>query len=163
MEKVTNFGRALATSKLIEVNTKLINHIGSIKSINNQQFIVKIISQTACSSCHAKGSCSSSEQEEKEIEVQQTNGNFEIGEVVQVVTTASQGYTAVVLAYLLPLVLLVLTMLTILSLEGGEAAAAFGAIIVLLPYYWLLYHYRDKIKSSFRFTVEKLPNISLHE
>ena len=147
----------------MEVNTKLISHIGTIKSIDDQQFIVKITSQTACSSCHAKGSCSSSEQEEKEIEVQQINGNFEIGEIVQVITTASQGYTAVVLAYLLPLILLVITLSTILSLEGGEAAAAIGAIMVLLPYYWLLFHYRDKIKSSFHFTVQKLPNITLHE
>jgi len=147
----------------MEVNTKLISHIGTIKSINNQRFIVKITSQTACSSCHAKGSCSSSEQEEKEIDVQPAHGNFVIGEVVQVITTTSQGYAAVVLAYLLPLILLVTTLLTILSLEAGEAIAAMGALMILIPYYWLLYHYRDKIKSSFHFTVQKLPNIILHE
>jgi len=163
MEKVTNFGRARATTKLMEVNTKLISHIGTIKSINNQHLIVRITSQTACSSCHAKGSCSSSEQEDKEIEVQPSNGNFVIGEVVQVITTTSQGYAAVALAYLLPLILLVTILLTILSLEVGEAVAALGAIMILIPYYWLLFHYRDKIKSSFHFTVQKLPNIIIHE
>ncbi len=146
-----------------EVNANLISHIGTIKSINNHQFIVKITSQTACASCHAKGSCSSSEQEEKEIEIDRMGGDFKIGEVVQVITTTSQGYTAVVMAYLIPLILLVVTLLMLLSFQAGEAIAATGALAILLPYYWLLYHFRDKIKSTFHFSLLKLPNMPVNE
>ena len=148
---------------MIEVSNSQISHTGIVKSINNQQLIVKITSQTACSSCHVNGSCASSEQVEKEIEVQESEGNFKIGEVVQVFTSTSQGYKAVVFAYLLPLILLLTTLLAILSLKGGEAAAALGSLIILIPYYWLLYSFRDKIKSSFHFMVQKLPNISYNE
>lgn len=145
------------------MNADLISHIGTIKSINNHQFIVKITSQTACASCHAKGSCSSSEQEIKEIEIDNTEGDFKIGEIVQVITTTSQGYTAVVMAYLLPLILLVVTLLIFLSFHAGEAIAATGALVILLPYYWLLYHFRDKIKSTFHFSLHKMSNMPVNE
>lgn len=145
------------------MSTNQISHIGIVKSISNQQLIVKITSQTACSSCHAQGSCSSSEQVEKEIEVARSEENFTIGEVIEVITLTSQGYKAVVFAYLLPLLLLVGTLLTILSMKGGEAAAALGSLIILIPYYWLLYFFKDKIKSSFHFMAQKLPNNSYNE
>jgi len=145
------------------VSNSQISHIGIVKSINNQQLIVKISSQTACSACHVKGSCTSSEQEEKEIEVTHSEGKFMVGEEVRVITSVSQGYTAVFFAYLLPLILLVLTLLAILSFEGGEAAAALGSLFTLSSYYWLLYSFRDKIKSTFHFMAQKLPNISCNE
>lgn len=147
----------------MEVSTSQISHIGIVKSINNQQLIVKITSQTACSACHVKGSCASSEQAEKEIEVSQSEGLFTVGEVVQVITATSQGYTAVFFAYVLPLILLVSTLLTILSLKGGEVVAALGSLFTLSCYYWLLYSFRDKIKMAFHFIAQKLPNIPQNE
>jgi sigma-E factor negative regulatory protein RseC len=148
---------------LIEVSNDQISHIGIIKSINNQHLIVKITSQTACSSCHAQGSCISSEQAEKEIEIPRDEENFNIGEMIEVITSTSQGYKAVVFAYLLPLLLLVLTLLAILSMNGGEAAAALGSLMILLPYYWFLYSFKEKIKSSFHFMAQKMPAHSKNE
>lgn len=145
------------------MSTNLISHIGTIKSINNQQLIVSITSQTACSSCHAKGGCSSSEQQEKEIEILRWEKIFKTGEEVLVVTSSSQGYKAIIYAYLLPLVLLIAAMITLLSLTGEEVTAALGSLLTLVPYYGLLYFFRDKIKTSFHFTVQKLPNIVQNE
>ena len=147
----------------MEVNTNLISHIGIIKSINNQHLIVKIISQTACSSCQAKGACTSSEQTEKEIEVQQSEGAFLVGEEVLVVTTSSQGYKAILYAYLLPLALLVISLMFLITLTKEEALAALGSLLLLFPYYWLLYHFRHKLKKSFHFKLQKQSNISQNE
>lgn len=147
----------------MEVNTNLISHIGIIKSINNQHLIVKIISQTACSSCQAKGACTSSEQTEKEIEVQQSEGAFFVGEEVLVVTTSSQGYKAILYAYLLPLALLVISLMFLITLTKEEALAALGSLLLLFPYYWLLYHFRHKLKKSFHFKLQKQSNISQNE
>ena len=141
----------------------MISHTGTIKSINNQHLIVKIISETACTSCHAKGACSSAEQAEKEIQVSTTEGKYIVGEQVLVVTSAGQGYTALFYAYLLPLLLLVTGLIVLLSITKNEATSAIGAIICLAPYYSLLWLFRHKIQDSFHFTVQKIPNISFNE
>lgn len=138
------------------MNTNLISHLGTIKSINNQHLVVKIISQTACASCHAKGACTSNDQTEKEIEITQKEGSFSIGEQVEVVTTSTQGYKALLYAYLLPLIILVFSLIIFLSLIKAEAIAALGSILLLFPYYLLLYYFRHRLKDSFHFTVQKL-------
>ena len=163
LEKVINFGSTEATTKLIEVNTNLISHIGIIKSISNQHLVVKIISQTACSSCQAKGACTSSEQTEKEIEIQQSEGVFFVGEEVHVVTTSTQGYKAIIYAYVLPLTILIISLMILINLTKEEALAALGSLLLLFPYYWLLYHFRHKLKKSFHFKVQKQSNISHNE
>ena len=73
------------------MNTNLISHLGTIKSIDKKNLIVKIISQTACSACHAKSACTSADQTVKEIEIQQEEGGFQIGEEVLVLTTFYPG------------------------------------------------------------------------
>ncbi|HEY5510208.1 MAG TPA: SoxR reducing system RseC family protein [Prolixibacteraceae bacterium] len=157
------FDQTEAFTKLIAVNSNMISHTGTIKSINNQCLIVKIISETACASCHAKGSCSSAGQSEKEIEVRQTEGEFNIGEQVLVLTSDGQGYRALLYAYLLPLILLVTCLIALLSITKNEATAAVGAIICLAPYYSLLWLFRHKIQDSIHFTVQKLSKLTLNE
>ena len=142
----------------MEVNTKLISHIGTIKSINNQHLIVKIISQTACAACHAKGACTSADQSEKEIEIRQYADVFSIGEEVLVIATSEQGYKAIFYAYFLPLFFLVINLIILLTLIKDEALAALGAILLLSPYYLILFLLRKKIQSSFNFTIQKQPN-----
>ncbi len=142
----------------MEVNTNIISHAGTIKSINNQHLIVKIISQTACASCHAKGACSSSEQSEKEVQVIQRDNHFFVGEEVLVVATTSQGYKAIFYAYLLPLLLLIINLGILISITGNEAISALGSILFLTPYYLTLFLCRNKFLSTFNFTVQKLSN-----
>jgi sigma-E factor negative regulatory protein RseC len=163
IEKVIIFDQTEALTKLIAVNSNMISHTGTIKSINNQHLIVKIISETACASCHAKGACSSAEQSEKEIEVRQSEGKYAIGEQVLVVTSVGQGYRALLYAYLLPLILLVTCLIALLSITKNEATAAVGAIICLAPYYSLLWLFRHKIQDSFHFIIQKQSNLSFNE
>jgi len=163
IEKVIIFDQTEVLLKLIAVNSMMISHTGTIKSINNQRLIVKIISETACASCHAKGSCSSSEQSEKEIEVRQSENRFAVGEEVLIVTSVGQGYRALLYAYLLPLILLVTCLIALISLTKDEATAAVGAIICLAPYYSLLWLFRHKLQDSFHFSIQKQSNISFNE
>ena len=135
-----------------------ISHTGTIKSINNQHIIVKIISQAACVSCQAKGACSSSDLSEKEIEVIQNADTFFIGEEVLVIGALSQGYKAVLFAYLIPLSLLVINLLILISITKNEAISALGSLLFLAPYYFILYLNRKKIQTSFNFAVRKQSN-----
>jgi len=141
----------------------MISHTGTIKSINNQDLIVKIISETACSSCHAKGACSSAEQAEKEIEIRHSEGNFTVGEQVLVVTSDNQGYRALFYAYILPLILLVSSLIILVPIFNNEAKAALISILCLIPYYLLLWLLRSRIRDSFHFTVQKFSNITANE
>jgi sigma-E factor negative regulatory protein RseC len=155
IEKVTKFDY---TDVLI-----MISHTGTIKSINNQHLIVKIISETACSSCHAKGACSSAEQSEKEIEIRHSEDDFSVGEQVLVVTSNSQGYRALIYAYVLPLILLVVSLIIFVPIFNNEAKAAMASILCLLPYYLLLWLLRSKIRDSFHFNVQKFTNLPVNE
>lgn len=141
----------------------MISHTGTIKSISNQHLIVKIISETACSSCHAKGACSSAEQSEKEIEVRQSDGSFNIGEQVLVVTSDGQGYRALFYAYLLPLILLVSSLIIFVPIFNNEAKAALASILCLVPYYLLLWFLRNRMRDNFHFTVQKFSKLTVNE
>lgn len=141
------------------MSANTISHTGTIKSINDQHLIVKIISQAACASCQAKGACSSSDSSEKEVEVIQNADSFFIGEEVLVVGTLSQGYKALLFAYLIPLALLVINLLILNTYTKNEAFSALGALLSLAPYYFILYLNREKIQNSFNFAIRKLPNL----
>jgi len=43
-------------------------HPGIIERISGEKVFVRILSQSACSACHAKGACSVADAEEKIIE-----------------------------------------------------------------------------------------------
>jgi sigma-E factor negative regulatory protein RseC len=54
----------------------------------------------------------------------------------------------------LPFVVMVVALVVLLVLTGSEAVAALGGIAALLPYYGLLYLFRDRIRDRLAFTIE---------
>jgi sigma-E factor negative regulatory protein RseC len=132
-----------------------IEHKGFIERINGNSIYVKILSQSACQSCHAKGACSVSEMQEKEVEVQNYKGDFKIGETVNLVMSQSQGYSALLIAYIIPFILVFLTLL-IFTLSGiSELKAGLLSLAVLPPYYLIIYLFRNNIRKKFIFSVRK--------
>lgn len=136
-------------------NTDKICHSGIIKSINTQQIVVSVISQSACVSCHAKGACSASDLQEKEIEITKWQGNFLPGERVEIITNKSQGFRALFLAYLIPLVLMVSALIVLLNYTNNEVLAAMGSLVVLAVYYFILFLMRQYLKSTLKFSIQK--------
>jgi sigma-E factor negative regulatory protein RseC len=132
-----------------------ISHPGIVESIEGQKVNVKILAQSACSSCHAKGMCSVAEMEEKIIEVNTgAVSNLKPGDTVQITMKKSLGPRAVFLGYLLPFLILLTTLITVLAITGNEGLAAIIAILVLVPYYVVLYYLKDRISKTFRFSLE---------
>ncbi|GAO30252.1 hypothetical protein JCM15548_12511 [Geofilum rubicundum JCM 15548] len=68
-----------------------IEHQGIVDEVTDKGIKVKIISLSACASCHAKGACSVSDMEEKEVNVA-PSGNFQPGDQVMVVGSSAQAY-----------------------------------------------------------------------
>jgi positive regulator of sigma E activity len=132
---------------------KTIDHKGIVQKSDNQSVTVIITSESACSGCHAEGSCSLSGKEEKIIEVK---GNFEVkeGDTVTVLMKQSTGFIALFLGYLLPLVLVITTLIVFISLSYSEPVSGLLAIASLLPYYLVLYFFRKKINDRFIFSLK---------
>ncbi len=132
-----------------------ITHPGIVEKVTKDNVFVKILAMSACSSCHAKGMCSVSEIEEKVVEVRKDPArDFKEGQEVTVAMRKSQGGKAVFLGYIMPFLLMIGVLLMVLFLSGNEGIAGLSAILVLIPYYWLLYIYRNRLKSTFSFRIE---------
>ena len=138
------------------MSEKRISHEGVIASLSKDRVTVKITSNAACSSCHAKGACNmTGEEEEKLLHIPVPDPNFRIGENVRVILAKSLGFKALFLGYVMPF-LLVLTMLLILTAAGSnELIAGLASLAVLVPYYLGLKLMRGKVDSQFSFFVQK--------
>ncbi|MDD4190127.1 MAG: SoxR reducing system RseC family protein [Mangrovibacterium sp.] len=133
-----------------------VTHKGIVKEFSKTGVIVRIVTESACAGCHAKGMCSTVDLAEKEVEVGHDRENVQIGQQVLVTGTSSQGFKALSVAYLLPF-LLVMTMLVIsTNLTGNEALSGLVSIGVLIPYYFMVYLFRNRLKRSFRFQIQPL-------
>ena len=139
-------------------NNKQIDHVGSITHIKDENITVSILNVSACSGCHAKSACSMSDMKEKNIDIIDYSNTFNLGEQVKVVYQESLGWLALVLAYVFPFVLVLIT-LFITSLLTNELISGLLALGILLPYYSLLYFFKDRLKKTFSFTIHKIVNI----
>lgn len=136
---------------------KNIDHRGRVESINSDKIRVRFLARSACASCHAKGVCSASDMEEKYVDVVPAiNQSFEIGEEVQVSLQQSLGLAAVMYGYVLPFVIVLLALILFSSIFASELYAGLGALILLIPYYMILFISRKKISKSFSFRIQKL-------
>lgn len=133
----------------------MIEHKGVIASISDNKLSVKILQESACSTCHAKGSCMAADSKEKLVDVVDFTGKYQVNDVVTIQGKESMGYKAVLWAFVIPLVILVLMLIltsSIWKLEEIEAATA--SIIALAPYYVVLYLLRGRMANSFKFTIK---------
>ena len=132
----------------------IIIHPGIVDHIEKGKVFVRILSQSACSACHAKGMCSVSEVEDKIIEVDVTNEEaYKNGEQVTVRMQQKLGRKAVILGYVVPLVILVASIITFVTVLKNEGLAALFSMLMLVPYYFILYLLRKKLKQQFSFSI----------
>lgn len=136
-------------------SNKTVEHTGIIETIDNDAIKVSILSQSACSSCHAKGGCSASDMQNKTVEINHWQGDFKIGEAVRVILQESLGFKALFLGYLLPFLIVLVTLITVYSITNQQGMAGLLSLGILIPYYLTLYLLRDNIKKSFSFAIKK--------
>ena len=135
---------------------KIIEHKGKVGEIEGSRIRVHFIKMSACAGCHAKGVCTASDMEDKEVEVLDDPAKYKVGEEVNVVLQQSLGFKALFYGYVFPF-LLVLTALFVLSaIFANEAIAGIGALGILIPYYLILYTMKDRFSRSFSFQIKKL-------
>ena len=130
-----------------------IQHDGTVKKVDGNSVLVSITSNSACSGCHAEGLCGISGKEEKIIYIK---GRYNVspGDSVTVMMEQSTGYKAVVLSYLVPLVIVITGLILCNILSLNELTAGLISISFLVPWYLILYLFRNKINRSFTFTLK---------
>lgn len=117
--------------------------------------IVTIVNQSACSTCHAKGACTVSDYQDKEIEINEFSGNYQPGQEVTVVFKESKGFSALLWGYVLPFLVVLITLIVVLEITDDELKAGLISLAVLIPYYTTLYFLRHHLKKIFKFEVEE--------
>ncbi|MDD4148889.1 MAG: SoxR reducing system RseC family protein [Bacteroidales bacterium] len=132
-----------------------IEHKGVVAEIKSGAILVDLIVQSACAACHAKSVCGI-DSSLKTIEVKTDKKLFSIGENVKVIMQSSLGMKALFLGYVLPFIIVVTTLLVLTSLNVSEGLSGLISILILAPYYLILYFFRDKIKREFNFDIEKI-------
>jgi len=117
---------------------------------------VKILSRSACAQCHARGMCTALEMQEKIIDaVPVSRDPLQIGDTVVVMMEEKLGRKAILYGFFLPLIVMVTVLFVSYALGSSETKSALYGIGSLIPYYLLLYVFREKIEKNFVFKVEK--------
>ncbi len=133
-----------------------IEHLGRIEGMNGNKVLVNFISQSACTSCQAKGVCSVSEVQEKSIETDKPGFEFQIGDQVKIILQQSMGFKALFLAYIFPLILVLISLFVLSAVLKNEGLAGILSLCGIAAYYAALFINREKIDKQFSFILRKI-------
>ena len=148
----------------------MIKHDGIIIALNEDgTALVRIVQTSACAACKAKAMCASAESAEKEMTVVLLgDGQWAVGDTVEVMVQQKMGWKAVVLAYLLPFFVMLAVMFIgngLLAMGDGLLAMGDGAkrdavlgtvaLCAMAVYYLVLGMFKDKLQKEFSFTARK--------
>ena len=136
-----------------------IKHLGIVENIQGSHLSVRIVQTSACAACSVKGHCSSADSKDKIIDIIDTAAaSYQVGENVMVVGETSMGMMAVALAFIIPFVLLIVSLFVLMALIGNELYAALLSLAVLVPYYYILWLNKTRLKQKFSFTIKPINN-----
>jgi sigma-E factor negative regulatory protein RseC len=136
-----------------------IRHQGWVERIEKQKVYVRIEQKAACSDCHARSACLAADKKDRIIEVDDASGLYEPCDEVIVSTHTSMGFLAIFIAFVIPLVLVVATFAAGMFLFDSEGVAGLTGLATLVPYYFAVYLFRNKLRQKLRFTLSK-PNLN---
>ena len=134
-----------------------IKHLGIVENIQGSHLSVRIVQTSACAACSVKGHCSSADSKDKIIDITAA-ASYQVGENVMVVGETSMGMQAVALAFIIPFVLLIFTLFLFMALIENELYAALLSLAVLVPYYYILWLNKTRLKQKFSFTIKPINN-----
>lgn len=130
---------------------------GIVIKKQENKVVVKIEQKSTCSSCHARGACTSLDKKDKEIEIKSKDtANYNIGDEVIITISTKLGMKAVLIAFVLPLILIVIALfLSIKIFSLSQSLSALISLLVLSAYYFLLYKQNLFLSKQFNFTIKE--------
>jgi sigma-E factor negative regulatory protein RseC len=140
----------------ITIMKNSVNYCGVIERVEGDRICVKITQQSACAGCHAKSACMAANGKEHIIEVTDYTGTFHTNEAVTLEGKDYMELKAILLAFVIPLVLVVAFIVIGTSIQWNESVSALAGLSLVLPYYIILYFFRNALKQRFVFTIKKI-------
>ena len=130
---------------------------GIVIKKQENKLVVKIEQKSTCSSCHARGACTSLDKKDKEIEIKSKDtANYNIGDEVIITISTKLGMKAVFIAFVLPLILIVVALfLSIKLFTLSQSLSALISLVVLSAYYFFLYKQNLFLSKQFNFTIKE--------
>jgi positive regulator of sigma E activity len=91
----------------------------------------------------------------KEVEIPVQENSFTVGDEVIVRINPASGYQAVVLLYFIPFVVMVVALIIMLRAGYNEGISGLTSLLILVPYFLILYSVRKKNGSQCHIDVIK--------
>jgi len=126
--------------------------------VDGQRVTVQFVQNSACSSCHAKALCSggSSESAEKRVVANSYGVPYQVGDKVKIIVAGGLAWSAVVIAFVVPLVLALVCLFVLVKMLGSEALGALGTLATLGIYYLVVWTQRNRLERKVEFTLQHL-------
>ena len=119
---------------------KTVVHEGIIQKIEGQQITVKMVVDSACAACHAKGICGAADSQDKVVVAKNVNDeSFSVGERVQVELRQTLAFQAVLIGYLLPFVVLMTTFCLMSYFVKNELIDVSVSFLATILYYFIVW------------------------
>ncbi len=133
-----------------------ISHSGVIESMEGNSVHVRIVQTSACAACKVAGYCNAAESKEKIVDVTPVDISlYKVGQVVTVSASGQVAARALLWGFGIPFLVLVGVLFAALQLSGSEGVAALSALAALVPYYGLLWVFREKMREQLAFSIEQ--------
>ena len=132
-----------------------VSHRGVVSNVTDGELEVRILSKSACAACHIKSACNIAEMQEKMVVLPKPeDSDFKDGDEVEINMTVAQGNKAVLFAYLIPAVLVIAMIFILNAMNLEQGLNALISIGILVPYYFVVYLFRNKLKEKFQYRIE---------
>jgi sigma-E factor negative regulatory protein RseC len=132
-----------------------IKHSGVVEKIMDDCIQVRIVQTSACAACKVAGYCNASESKEKLIDVYHADSHrLNVGDAVTVTASTEVAAHALLLGFGLPFVVMVAVLVVVLQTTGNEGRAALSGLLALVPYYAVLYLFRNRLRDKLSFSIE---------
>ena len=132
-----------------------IRHYGVIDSVEEGCVHVRIVQTSACATCKVASYCNAAESKEKIVDVYCDSVTaYKEGQSVVVTTSGQVAAKALLWAFGVPFILLMTVLVLVLVLTANEGWAALSALIALVPYYFILWLMRNKMREQLAFKIE---------
>lgn len=137
--------------------TGYIEHQGVVTQVAGNTLSVNLINTSSCASCHVKSFCNVSDVDNKKVELlSPSDKNIKKGDEVIVHYKKNLGPLALFLGYLVPFFIVIATLILTLAISHNEAFSGLVSLFVLIPYYGILFFFRNNLKTKFAFTIKSI-------
>jgi positive regulator of sigma E activity len=135
-----------------------IKHIGTVAAVKDDAVMVHVEQYAACAGCASKGACTlSSEKKDRLMAVKHPQpALFVVGEKVHLVSTQNKIYTAVLIAYVLPLIGLMAVVIGCVTWLNNETLAALLGLAFCGIYALILYFLPKKWTNKLQIEITKI-------